>query len=122
MIPNANSPEARRQAAAVLGSASTERKAAAARENGKKGGSKPGERAGMTRTEETRALMSQAARAGWEKRRATSAGRRTGPAPKPLSEFPCTCGGGAGTRREDHKSTCPRGAAIRRREKASAAK
>lgn len=35
---------------------------------------------------------------------------------KPLPEFPCTCGRGESI--EGHPTTCPRGRAIRRRQKA----
>ena len=36
---------------------------------------------------------------------------------KPLSYYPCTCGKGTAP---DHPTTCPRGLAIRRRQKAGA--
>ncbi len=45
-------------------------------------------------------------------------GRKAPPGPgrpaRPLEEFACTCGGSG----LDHKTTCPRGQAIRRRQKA----
>jgi len=36
--------------------------------------------------------------------------------PRPLAEFPCTCGRGDAL--EGHPTTCPRGLTIRRRQKA----
>ncbi len=40
-------------------------------------------------------------------------GKLGGRRPKPLAEFPCTCGVQEAI--ADHKSTCPRGRAIKRR-------
>ena len=57
-----------------------------------------------------------------ERKRAAVAanGRKAPPGPgrpfRPLESFPCTCGAGAAI--EGHKTTCPRGLAIRRRRKA----
>ena len=68
-------PEARREAARLMGRATSERKAAAVRENGKLSKS------------EGRPMV-------------------------PLSDYACTCGRGDSL---EHKTTCPRGRAIRRR-------
>lgn len=71
---------ARSEAARLMGSVSTEAKAAAARANGAKAPAGPGRN------------------------------------PKPLADYVCTCG--AGNAIDGHKTTCPRGQAIRRRMKA----
>jgi len=109
---SAASEQARREAARLMGSASTPAKQASSRENGKRGARTPEDF-----TPEVRAKMSASQRIAWERRRAEGK-VRTGPAPKPLPEFPCTCGGGDGP---DHTSRCPRGRAMRRREKSDMA-
>ena len=101
--------EVRREAARLMGRVSSPAKKRSSRENGKKGA-----RTSDDFTPEIRAKMSAAQRQAWEKRRAEGT-TRTGPAPKPLSEFPCTCGGGDSL---NHGSRCPRGRTIRRRQKA----
>jgi hypothetical protein len=111
----ASDPEARRQIAAYLGSVRTEAKARAARENGRKGG-----RSTADFTPEIRAKQSAGAKAAWERRKAAG-NTRTGPAPKPLSEFPCTCTGGDSEQAADHLTRCPKGRAIRHREQKASA-
>lgn len=44
--------------------------------------------------------------------------RSEGRPPAPLTDYECTCGGGDTMTPEAHKTTCPRGRAIRRRAKA----
>jgi hypothetical protein len=52
-----------------------------------------------------------------EKKRKTSAANvaRTQFKPRPLLELACSCGGGGVLAVEAHKTTCPRGRALRRR-------
>ena len=59
------------------------------------------------------------AKAAAAKRNANSPGRKANPGGrplKPLAEITCTCGRGEAL--EGHPTTCPRGRAIRRRQKA----
>jgi hypothetical protein len=102
--------QVRREAARAMGSARSERKAQAARENGKQGGRPQG----MKVDEESRQRQSEALRRAWAERKARGehGGGRTF---RPLSETPCTCGGAAGL---DHRWDCPRGRTIKRRQKA----
>jgi len=77
--------------------------------------------AAVSSDEQRRAAAALMGSATSERKKQTSAanGRKAPPGPgrtpKPLEAFPCTCGGSG----LDHKSTCPRGQAIRRRQKAS---
>lgn len=105
--------EQRRKAAALLGSASSERKAEAVRKNALLGGRPKG----AAMSEEAKEKLRESAKRRWAERKASGTPPpATGRAPRPLSEFACTCG--AGDSIEGHKTTCPRGLAIWRRKKA----
>lgn len=116
-IPNAGTAlrsdqneDNRRTAAAVLGSARSERKRASSAENGKLGGRPEG----FEVSEETRQKQAEAIRAAWERKRAAGETFAKGKKPRELEEIPCNCEGEG----LNHKSTCARGRAIRRRQKA----
>ena len=108
-LQGAEDPEVRRLGAAMMGSARTERKAETARENGRRGGRPPGQ----ARTPEQKAAHSAAMQAAWAQKRAAGETMAHGREAVPLDQLACTCGGEG----LNHKSTCPRGRAIRRRRK-----
>ncbi|MES2462250.1 MAG: hypothetical protein V4671_16815 [Armatimonadota bacterium] len=71
-------------------------------------------RQGKPLSEEQRKAIAEGARRVWSERKASGETIKQGRAATPLEEIPCTCGGEG----LNHKSTCPRGRAIRRRQKA----
>ena len=93
--------------AAAMGSKTSPRKAAAAKQNAQNNGRKPG----YTHTPEERANQSKKITEVWAKKKAAGVTYTKGRDPLPLEQIACNCGGEG----LNHRSTCPRGRAIRRR-------